>query len=231
MAANDELGMGSVGDFIPTFFVLFVLTMCWGFIQYSDGVPWIALSVAPPLAIGMLSSASVRMILGRQVGDVVTVTLAGVFLFLLMAGLATVVSWLLHGDDVDGGLPVEMAHLLLSLGVGMIGAALGSFALSHYAFRRQEEEDSEDSEWGSQMDLRQIDYSTEPSNLVCLITNQSVDPRQDEYVVCHNPLNVSSTCHAVYLMKHVHVLKERCNRCYKPFLKRDLRGMRRRRKS
>lgn len=223
MARADDAGMGSIGDFIPTFFVLFLLTMCWGFIQYASGTPWIGLSLAPPLAIGMLSSASVRMILGRHVGGVVSVTLAGVFVFFLMTGLATLVAFLL-----DYGLP-ESAHLILSLGVGMIGASLGSFALGHYQAVAEAPEEEE--EWGSSMDLRNIDFSTEPETLVCLITNQRVDPANNSYVVCHNPLNVSSTCHAVYLMEHVQVLKGRCSRCYKPFLKRDLRGMRRRRPS
>jgi len=171
------------------------------------------------------------MLLGRSLGDVVTVTLAGVFVFLGMTALATLVSWLLFSGDNGDGLPLEAAHLVLSVGVGMIGAAIGSFALGHYAVDPDESEDPEGSEWGSRLALQQIDYSTEPSRLLCLITNQEVQPKKDNYVVCHNPMNVSSTCHAVYLMEHVHVLKGRCNRCYKPFLQRDLRGMRRRRKA
>lgn len=231
MDAEGKPELGSFGEFFPTFFVLVLLTMCWGGIQYADGAPWIGLSVGPPLAIGMLSAASVRMLLGRDLGDVVTVTLAGVFVYLGMTALATFVSWVLYRSDVGGGLPLEAAHLLLSVGVGMIGASVGSFALGHYAAGPEEGEDPEGSEWGSQGALKQIDYSTEPSRLLCLITNQEVRPGQDDYVVCHNPMNVSSTCHAVYLMEHVPVLKGQCNRCYKPFLKRDLRGMRRRRKT
>jgi hypothetical protein len=231
VAEKEESVLSNVGDFLPTFLVLFVLSMSWGFIHYADGDPWLALSIAPPLAIGMLSSASVRMMLGRQVGDVITVTLAGVCLFLVMTAFATVVAWLLYGSDGNGGLPLDVAHLLLSVGIGMIGASVGSFALGHYALGKQEAETGSEGEWNSALEAREVDYSTEPSNLLCLITNQAVDPRRDEYVVCHNPLNVSSTCHAVYLMKHVQVLNGRCNRCYKPFLKRDLRGMRRRKKA
>lgn len=231
MGANGKMGMGSLGEVLPTFVVLFLVTLCWGFIQYADGAPWIALSVGPPLAIGMLSSASVRMVLGRDLGDVVTVTLAGVFVFLGMTAFATLISWVLYSADSAGGLPLELAHLLLSVGVGMIGASVGSFALGHYTVRPDESDNSEGSEWGSAVAQQHIDYSTEPSRLLCLITNQEVNPKQDDYVVCHNPMNVSSTCHAVYLMMHVQALKGRCNRCYKPFLKRDLRGMRRRRKA
>ena len=231
MSDAEESLAARVGDFLPTFSALFVLTMCWGFIQYADGAPWLALSIAPPLALGMLSAASARMILGRESGDIVTVALAGVFVFLLMTGLATLVAWLLYGSGTSEGLSLELAHLLLSVGVGMLGAAMGSVSLSHYGVGKAADDDLGDEEWASQSNLKEIDFSTEPSRLLCLITNQSVDPRQDDYVVCHNPLNVSSTCHAVYLMKHVQVLNGRCNRCYKPFLRRDLRGMRRRRKS
>ena len=231
MDGEGKQGLGSLGEFLPTFVVLVLLTTCWGGIQYADGAPWIALAIGPPLAIGMLSAAAVRMLLGRSFGDVITVTLAGVFVFLGMTALATLVSWVLYSADNGDGLPLEAAHLVLSVGVGMIGASIGSFALGHYAAGSGDSEDPEGSEWGSQMALKQIDYSTEPSRLLCLITNQEVRPKEDNYVVCHNPMNVSSTCHAVYLMEHVPVLKGRCNRCYKPFLQRDLRGMRRRRKA
>jgi len=68
------------------------------------------------------------------------------------------------------------------------------------------------------------DYSTEPEELVCLLTNQVVNREHDRYVVCHNPFNVSQVCHAVYLFDYVHLLGGKCNRCYQPLLKKDLEG-------
>lgn len=224
MTTDSEREAGvSPSDVAAPFGVVVVLSVLWGWVQYRDGSPWIGTALAPPLALGMLSAASVRLALGRHRGDFMVVTIGGVAVFVLALGLASGVAYAGAGEA-----PFVAAHLLLSFGLGMLGSAVGSLALSHYR-ARAEGVDPNQSDWGGEGEAA-VDYSTEPARLVCLITNQAVDPKSDEYVVCHNSLNVSSTCHAVYLMEHVHVLGGRCNSCYKPFLKRDLRGMRRRRK-
>lgn len=213
----------SVADLAAPVAAVCVLSVVWGMIQYRDGTPWLGAALAPPLALGMLSAATVRLALGRHRGDFIVVTLGGVAVFVLALGLASGVAYFQAGEA-----PFVAAHVLLSFGLGMVGAAGGSLALMHYRARGEGAEQG-DGDWSREGEAA-IDYSTEPARLVCLITNQAVKPKTDEYVVCHNSLNVSSTCHAVYLMEHVHVLGGRCNSCYKPFLKRDLRGMRRRRR-
>lgn len=223
MASSEEEGLGSIGDVLPTLFVLVVFTVVWGLLQYRDGTAWIGVAIAPPLALGALSSAAVRMLLGRTMGGMFLTFAIGTVLFALMFGLGTATSMLTFpGEEfaLDG--------LLAGLGLvgGLFGAFLGALSLRHYV--QTEQEDIDEDEDLKQSEEEDIDYSTEPEDLVCLLTNQVVNREHDQYVVCHNRLNVTSVCHAVYLKDYVHLLDGRCRRCYQALRERDLKGMGRR---
>jgi hypothetical protein len=107
--------------------------------------------------------------------------------------------------------------------MGVLGSFLGSFALGHYLRREQPQEADEDVPEEEPED--DIDYTTEPEELVCLLTNQVVNRDHDRYVVCHNKMNVSQVCHAVYLFDYVHLLDGRCRRCFQQLRERDQKGM------
>ena len=216
--ADDGGGLGSVGDFLPTLMVLVVFTAAWGLVQFRDGTPWIGLALAPPLALGMLSAAAVRMILGRQIGGMGLTFGVGVVLFGLMFGFGTVLGMLTVEEA-----SVEMLPMALGFRGGIFGSLFGALALKHYVVG--EETDIEEDEDVREAEEEDIDYSTEPEDLVCLLTNQVVNRDHDQYVVCHSRMNVTSVCHAVYLKDYVHLLDGRCRRCYQPLRERDLRGM------
>ncbi len=229
MASSDEEGLGSIGDFTPTFLVLIVFTVAWGLLQYRDGTPWIGLALTPPLAVGMLSAASVRMVLGRGKGGFGMTFGLGLMLFGLMfgvmLGIAFVPAMMAQSDvEVEGaGFAIDWIPLVVAFIMGILGAFVGALALVHY--RVTEQEDIEEDEDLREAEDEDIDYSTEPEDLVCLLTNQVVNRDHDKYVVCHNKFNVTSVCHAVYLMDYVHLLDGRCRRCYGALRERDLKGM------
>jgi hypothetical protein len=231
VASSDEGGLGSIGDFVPTFLALLVFTAAWGLLQFRDGTPWIGLALVPPLAIGMLSSASVRMVLGRSIGGFGMTFGLGLLLFGLMFGVAFGFAVLaasgtpaVAAETVESaGLSDAAIHRLVASVMGILGAFLGALALKHYRVTAQE--DMDDDEDLREAEDEDIDYSTEPEDLVCLLTNQVVNRDHDKYVVCHNKFNVTSVCHAVYLMDYVHLLDGRCRRCYGALRERDLKGM------
>jgi len=224
VAKSDEEGMGSIGDVLPTLFVLVLFTIAWGVVQYRDGTPWIGLALAPPLAIGALSSASVRMLLGRQMGGMFLTFAIGTVVFAVMFGLATVTGMVTVPGE--GDFKLDVLPLALGLVGGVFGALLGALSLKHYV--QTEQEDIDEDEDLQESEEEDIDYSTEPEDLVCLLTNQVVNREHDQYVVCHNRLNITSVCHAVYLKDYVHLLDGRCRRCYQQLRERDLKGMGRR---
>lgn len=235
MASSDEGGLGSIGDFAPTFLVLLLFTVFWGLLQFRDGTPWIGLALTPPLAVGMLSAASVRMVLGRSTGGFGMTFGLGVVLFGMMYGVSAVLAMLgaptpavaeaaaEAAVEVTGGGSDEAIRLAVTVLMGILGAFMGALALKHYRVTAQE--DMEDDEDLREAEDEDIDYSTEPEDLVCLLTNQVVNRDHDKYVVCHNRFNVTSVCHAVYLMDYVHLLDGRCRRCYGALRERDLKGM------
>jgi hypothetical protein len=216
-----EGGLGSLGDFMPTFVVLLIFTAAWGLIQFRDGTPWIGLALTPPVALGVMSAAAVRMILGRNIGGLGMTFGIGAILFMMMYGFATGLGMLT--SPVEGGVSISPLPIALGLMGGLFGALLGALSLKHYVVGEEsdidEDEDLQDSE------EEDIDYSTEPEDLVCLLTNQVVNRDHDRYVVCHSRMNVTSVCHAVYLHDYIHLLDGRCRRCYQPLRERDLKGM------
>lgn len=218
---SDEGGLGGIGDFLPTFGVLLIFSVAWGLIQFRDGTPWLGLALTPPVALGMMSAAAVRMMLGRSIGGFGMTFLVGGVLFLVMFAFATVLGVLT--SPVEGGATVEVLPTALGLTGGFFGTLFGALALKHYVVGEQE--DIEDDEDLNQAEEEDIDYSTEPEDLVCLLTNQVVNRDHDKYVVCHSRMNVTSVCHAVYLLDYVHLLDGRCRRCYQALRERDLKGM------
>lgn len=231
MASSDEGGLGSIGDFTPTFMVLIVFTFAWGLLQFRDGTPWIGLALTPPLAVGMLSAASVRMVLGRAIGGFGLTFGLGVVLFAMMYGVAFGLTALAAPEAPavapelveTSGLSEAAIHRMVGFIMGILGAFVGALGLVHYRMTAQQ--DIEEDEDLREAEDEDIDYSTEPEDLVCLLTNQVVNRDHDKYVVCHNKFNVTSVCHAVYLMDYVHLLDGRCRRCYGALRERDLKGM------
>jgi len=228
-------GLGSAGETLPTLLVLVIFSVVWGLVHYRDGTPLLALALFAPLALGMLSSGFVRMLLGREKGGCGAVAGGGIAvffgMFLLSVGVAELAgSSLMNGGEalsrgVSGGPPGYSAvQILLSVLMGGVGCAIGSLALRHYVVQElpQPDEDTEDLQDDDDED---IDYTTEPEELVCLLTNQVINRDHDRYVVCHNKLNVSQVCHAVYLKDYVHLLDGRCRRCFQALRERDLEGM------
>jgi hypothetical protein len=198
----------------------------WGLVHYRDSSVLFGLVIFPPMVLGMLSSASLQMFLGRSRGGCLLVTAGGSMLYLGAFGMSIVVA-ILRGTTSGEPIPWDLVQLALSFACGLIGCGLGSLALSHYVVTDEEpEEDFGDDEDDTQVD-EEIDYTTEPEDLVCLLTNQVINREHDKYVVCHNRLNVSQVCHAVYLKDYVHLLENRCRRCYQSLRERDLQGMRR----
>jgi hypothetical protein len=220
--ARGKPGWGSPGDFFPTLIVLTVLSVVWGLVQFRDGTTFLGLALVTPLAVGMLSGATSRMIFGRERGGTGVVGGAGAGVFLVM-WVISVVAAKLSIESFDPS--ANMMPMLLGMGVGFTGAFLGALALSHYRVteQAQPDEDTDDLEEDEEED--DIDYTTEPEELVCLLTNQVVNRDHDVYVVCHNRMNVTQVCHAVYLKDYVHLLEGRCRRCYQPLRERDLKGM------
>jgi hypothetical protein len=219
MTAEEE-GYGSIGEVAPTLLALLTLSIAWGLLQHRDGTFFVGLAIAPPLAVGMLASATVRMAFGRSGGGGGLVGGIGAVVFVLMFGIAAVLSAL----TAPVAFTWEPLPLLLSLVLGTGGAFLGSLALAHMV---SEEEEEDDDDYEDVDDGPDIDYSTEPEDLVCLLTNQVVNRAHDAYVVCHNRMNQTQVCHAVYLKDYVHLLEGRCRRCYQGLRERDLKGMRR----
>jgi hypothetical protein len=222
--ARDTPGWGSPGDFFPTLLVLGVLSVVWGLVQFRDGTTFFGLALVAPLAVGMLSGATSRMIFGRERGGVGAVGGAGAGLFLVM-WVISIVAAKLSIESADATFDPPMAPILMGMGLGFVGAFLGALSLAHYRVSGQAapDEDTDDLEDDEEED--EVDYTTEPEELVCLLTNQVVNRDHDVYVVCHNRMNVTQVCHAVYLKDYVHLLEGRCRRCYQPLRERDLKGM------
>ena len=218
--ANDT-GFGSPGDFLPTGLALFVLTLLWGGTQYADGSVFIGLVVATPIALGMLSAATVRMVVGRNRGGLGMVGGAGIGVFALMFAIAAIVAKTTAAEAIA----FETSSLVLSFVAGAVGSFVGALSLNHYRVTEQKDDDDDDYADEEDDDGDDVDYSTQPEELVCLLTNQVVNPDHDKYVVCHNKFNQSEVCHAVYLMDYVHLLDGRCRRCFAQLRERDLQGM------
>jgi len=218
MAAEEE-GYGSIGEVAPTLFGLLAFAVAWGLLQHRDGSFFVGLAVTPPLALGMLSAATVRMAFGRSGGGVGLVGGIGSVVFVLMFGIAAVLSAL----TAPVAFTWEPAPIALSLLLGTLGSFLGSLALGHMV---ADEEPDDDDDYEDVDDGEDIDYSTEPEDLVCLLTNQVVNRSHDGYVVCHNKMNQTQVCHAVYLKDYTHLLEGRCRRCYQGLRDRDIKGMR-----
>lgn len=216
----DNEGFGGPGDILPTATTLLILSLLWGTTQYADGTIFIGLVIGTPLALGMLSAATVRMALGRSRGGIGAVGGAGIGVFALMFALAAIAA----KTTADGAIAFETSSLVLSFAVGALGSFVGALSLAHYRIAERDDDD-EDLDDDVEQDEDDVDYSTQPEELVCLLTNQVVNPDHDKYVVCHNRFNQSQTCHAVYLMDYVHLLDGRCRRCFAQLRERDLQGM------
>ena len=225
MSSNSDNALGSPGEYLPTVFSLGLFAVLWGFVLLYDGSVLLGLLIFPPMVLGMLSSASLRMFLGRGRGGCLMVGGGGVFLYLGAFGVAMLVA-LLRGSASEVPLAWEPLQLGLGFACGLVGCALGSLSLSHYVVKEQEPEEDFDEEEDTEVE-EDVDYTTEPEDLVCLLTNQVINRDHDQYVVCHNRLNVSQVCHAVYLKDYVHLLESRCRRCYQSIRERDLKGMKR----
>jgi len=226
VARNSDNPLGSPSEYLPSLMALGLFAVLWGLVHYRDSSVLFGLVIFPPMVLGMLSSASLQMFLGRGRGGCLLVTVGGSVLYLGAFGMSIVVA-LLSGTGSGEPIPWDLVQLALSFSCGLVGCGLGSLALSHYVVTDEEpEEDFDDDEEDTQVD-EDIDYTTEPEDLVCLLTNQVINRDHDKYVVCHNRLNVSQVCHAVYLKDYVHLLENRCRRCYQSLRERDLQGMRR----
>jgi len=215
----DKAGFGGPGDVIPTALALLVITVLWGTTQYADGTVFIGLVIGTPLALGILSAATVRMILGRARGGLGAVGGAGVVVFALMFAIAAIIA----KTSAETAIAFETSALVLSFAVGAVGSFIGALSLNHYRIV-EKEDDEEDLDDDEDDDGDDVDYSTQPEELVCLLTNQVVNPDHDKYVVCHNKFNQTEVCHAVYLMDYVHLLDGRCRRCFAQLKERDLQG-------
>ncbi len=218
--AREQVEYGSIGEVLPTLGLLFTFSVVWGLVEFRDGSYFVGLLVTPPLAAGMLSAAVIRMALGRQTGGIATVGGIGIVVFALMFGISAVVATLFGSSEAFTWEPL---HLVVSVLMGIIGSFLGALSLGHYLVTEQPVDDDDDDV--PEDDGEDLDYSTEPEDLVCLLTNQVVNRDHDKYVVCHNRMNVTQVCHAVYLKDYVHLLDGRCRRCYQGLRKRDLEGM------
>jgi len=228
VGSNSENELGSPSEYLPTLFGLGLFAVLWGSVHYNDGSVLLGLVVFPPMVLGMLAAASLQMFLGRNRGGCLVVTLGSTVLFTGAFGMAMVAAFLVHPDPPAAPIAWDVLQLVLSFSCGLLGCGLGALALSHYVVTEQEPEEDfdEDDEEDTQVD-EEIDYTTEPEDLVCLLTNQVINRDHDKYVVCHNRLNVSQVCHAVYLKDYVHLLENRCRRCYQSLRERDVQGMQR----
>jgi hypothetical protein len=226
MAKKDEdAGFGSIGEVLPTFFVLLAFSFAWGVVQFRDGTPFIGLAVMAPLAAGMLSAAAVRMLLGRGRGGLGVVGGLGGVVFLLAFALAVVAGVAMSPAEAKAGDALGAYQLGIAIGVGFVGSFVGALSLAHYRMSAPQEADEDTSDLPEESPDDDIDYSTEPEELVCLLTNQVVNREHDKYTVCHNKFNQTQVCHAVYLRDYVHLLEGRCRRCFQPLRERDLKGM------
>ena len=226
MAAMAERELGSPGEYLPSALILGIFSILWGLVVFYDGSTLLGLVIFPPMVLGMLSSASLQMFLGRGRGGCLMVGGGGIALFLGAFGMAMVVA-MLRGTAGGEALAWQPLELGLAFFCGLVGCGLGALSLSHYVVTEQEPEaDFGDEEEDTEVE-EDVDYTTEPEDLVCLLTNQVINRDHDNYVVCHNRLNVSQVCHAVYLKDYVHLLENRCRRCYQALRERDLEGMRR----
>ncbi len=223
--AKDGPGWGGPSEIFPTLVVLIAFTVAWGMVQYADGTTFLGLAFAGPLAVGMLSGAAVRMIFGRGRGGIGVVGGVGILVFMVMWVLSILVAKFSMEEGANFDPSVEMLPMLMGLGAGAVGSFLSALSLSHYRAQDQVGPDEDTDDLEDEPEEDDTDYSTEPEELVCLLTNQVVNRDHDAYVVCHNKMNVTQVCHAVYLKDYVHLLEGRCRRCYQPLRERDLKGM------
>ena len=225
--AKEQPGWGAPGEIFPTVLVLIVFCVSWGLVQFRDGTQFLGLSLVAPLAAGMLSGASARMVFGRNRGGLPIVGGAGAFIFLMMLLVVAVIAgkMSLEASGNAGTFTPDTTALLVGVGMGVLGAFLGALSLNHYRVTGEVGQDEDTDDLPEEEEADDIDYSTEPEELVCLLTNQVVNRDHDTYVVCHNRMNVTQVCHAVYLKDYVHLLEGRCRRCYQPLRERDLKGM------
>lgn len=224
--AKDQPGWGSPGEIFPTLLVLIVFSVVWGLVQFRDGTTFLGLALMAPLAAGLLSGATTRMIFGRERGGVGVVGGAGAGVFLVMWVISVVAAKLsIESSGATFDPAANMTPMLMGVGLGFVGAFLAALALAHYRVQEQQAPDEDTDDLEEEEEEDDIDYTTEPEELVCLLTNQVVNRDHDVYVVCHNRMNVTQVCHAVYLRDYVHLLEGRCRRCYQPLRERDLKGM------
>lgn len=223
--AKDGGAWGSPSEFFPSLIVLIVFSVVWGMVQYQDGTTFLGLAVVGPLAVGMLSAATVRMIFGRGRGGIGAIGAVGILVFMVMWVLSVIVAKLSMAEGAEFDPSANMLPMLMGLGVGCFGSFFAALSLSHYRAQDQVEPDEDTDDLEDEPEEDDTDYTTEPEELVCLLTNQVVNRDHDVYVVCHNKMNVTQVCHAVYLKDYVHLLEGRCRRCYQPLRERDLKGM------
>ena len=224
--AKDQPGWGSPGEIFPTLLVLIVFSVVWGLVQFRDGTTFLGLALMAPLAAGLLSGATTRMIFGRERGGIGVVGGAGAGVFLVMWVISVVAAKLsIESSGAAFDPAANMTPMLMGVGLGFVGAFLAALALAHYRVQEQAAPDEDTDDLEEEEEEDDIDYTTEPEELVCLLTNQVVNRDHDVYVVCHNRMNVTQVCHAVYLRDYVHLLEGRCRRCYQPLRERDLKGM------
>ncbi len=219
---DDDSGFGAPSEYLPTLFVLIAFAVVLGLGVWGDGTPFLALVAMSGMALGLGSGASARMILGRNRGSFGAAVGLGVGVALLMVGFSVL------GAAVRAGgfaLGAEGARLMaLQTGLASLGAVLGALALHHL---RAVAPAGPDEDLPDDAPADDVDYSTQPEELVCLLTNQVVNPQLDGYVVCHNRFNDGQVCHAVYLKTYVHLLQGQCKRCYQKLRERDLGGFNR----
>jgi hypothetical protein len=215
---QDAGGLGSPSEYLPTLAVALLFALVLGATQWADGSPFPPLFATGGLAIGLASGAGARMVLGRERGGYLAAVGLGAVLTLLLLGAA-----LLATAARAGGLSLQgegVRLLALQTLLALPGAALGSLALQHL----RNVAPAADPDLPEDAPADDVDYTTQPEELVCLLTNQVVNPQLDVYVVCHNRFNDGQTCHAVYLKTYVHLLQGQCKRCYQKLRERDIQG-------
>lgn len=219
MARESVAEWGAPGEFVPSVVGLVVLAALFGATAFHDGSPFLPLLVVGGSALGALAGGIGRLVLGRSRGS--TAGAAGLGVGLFVAAMAFVVVVALGRGGADFRIEGDVAiALVLSTLAGIAATGVGALALAHI----RQAPAAEDGDTDDLPEEDDADYSSRPQELVCLLTNQIVQPQRDRFMVCHNRMNVTQQCHAVYLMDYSHLLEGRCRRCFQPLRDRDKRG-------
>lgn len=216
--ASEAPAWGSPADYLPTLGAALCLSVLVGLSAFADATPFPPLLLLAGGAVGALCGAAGRLVLGREQGSTGAAAGIGSGLFVLVFAFALVAAMARGGGSFSVEGQALMGVVLCGL-AGFAGTGLGALALAHTrAAPPASDTDTED------LDDDDVDYTTRPAELVCLLTNQVVNPHHDRFVVCHNRLNQTQQCHAVYLLDYAHLLEGRCRRCFQPLRERDRRG-------